>query len=302
MTANPAVLRVLYRGPLESCNFDCHYCPFGKVPLREDELSSDFAALDRFVTWALGASLRLGVFFTPWGEALVHAPYQRALARLSHADHIERVAIQTNLSAAVDWLFDSRAERIAFWATWHPDYAPLDRFLRRVEHVRAAGARLSVGVVAQREHFQAIAAIHERLPPDVYLWINANKRLEPAYSDEEVAFLTHVDPLFPWNRTPHQSLGQPCDAGRTAITVDGEGQVRRCHFVPDVIGHIDGDLGLGSRVCPKSACRCHIGYVHLPTLGLGSVYGRNVLERIPAAHWPGWTTLAERRGKALTVP
>ncbi|MEM6929859.1 MAG: radical SAM protein, partial [Myxococcota bacterium] len=135
------MLRVLYRGPLESCNYDCGYCPFGKVPVRDDELTQDFAALERFVDWCLAQARSLGVFFTPWGEALVHRPYQQAIARLSH--HVERVAIQTNLSAPLGWLTGARSERVAFWATWHPDYADLDAFLRRVDRVRAAGARLS---------------------------------------------------------------------------------------------------------------------------------------------------------------
>lgn len=288
-------LRVLYRGPLESCNFDCPYCPFGKVTLREDELVQDFAALDRFVGWALGQTRRLGIFFTPWGEALIHAPYRNALRDLSHAPHVERVAIQTNLSPSASWLATTRPERIAFWATWHPAYAPLAGFLQRVHAVREAGARVSVGVVGQREHFDAIRTLHHALPDDVYLWINANKRIDPPYRDAEVAFLRFVDPLFDLNRTPHDSVGQTCGAGREAITVDGTGAVRRCHFVPEVIGHIDGDLGLAERPCPNRQCRCHIGYVHLDALGLDAVYGDGILERIPAPDWPGWSTLAKRR-------
>ena len=295
-------LRVLYRGPLESCNYDCGYCPFGKVDVRDDELERDFAALERFVGWCLARSRPLGVFFTPWGEALVHRPYQRAIVRLSQHEPIDRVAIQTNLSAPLGWLGESKAERVAFWATWHPDHASLDAFLRRVMRVREAGARLSVGVVGQREHFDAIARLHARLPADVYLWINANKRLDPPYHDDELAFLRFVDPLFDYNRVPHDSLGRPCGAGSHAITVDGDGRVRRCHFVPTVIGHLDDDLGLAPRTCPNPTCRCHIGYVHRPDLGLGPIFGDGVLERIPAPHWPGWPTLTVRRGQNPPFP
>lgn len=291
------VLRVLYRGPLQSCNYDCGYCPFGKIAVRDDELHRDFAALERFVGWCIGQSRRLGVFFTPWGEALVHASYQRAIARLSRHGAVQRVAIQTNLSAPLGWLGDARAERVAFWATWHPDFVELDAFLRRVDRVRAAGARLSVGVVGQREHFDAIAALHRRLSPDVYLWINANKRLDPPYTDDELGFLRFVDPLFDLNRLPHDSLGQRCGAGETAITVDGEGAVRRCHFVPEVIGDLD-DLGLAERPCPNQACRCHIGYAHLRRLELDAVYGDGLLERIPTPGWAGWAELASRRAHA----
>jgi biotin synthase-like enzyme len=34
-------LSVLYRGPLSSCNYDCHYCPFAKHHETSAELRRD---------------------------------------------------------------------------------------------------------------------------------------------------------------------------------------------------------------------------------------------------------------------
>jgi hypothetical protein len=70
--------------------------------------------------------------------------------------------------------------------------------------------------------------------------------------------------------------------------VDGEGTVRRCHFVPAVLGNLyDGSYlpALRRRPCPLDVCDCHIGYVHLEPLGLDEVFAGGVLERIPSA-WP----------------
>ncbi|MDZ7912388.1 MAG: hypothetical protein U5O16_11245 [Rhodococcus sp. (in: high G+C Gram-positive bacteria)] len=68
--------------------------------------------------------------------------------------------------------------------------------------------------------------------------------------------------------------------------MDGDGTIRRCHFVPEVIGNLyDGALEkvLAARECPKALCDCHIGYVHLESLPLYDAFAGGVLERIPAS-------------------
>ena len=44
-------LTLYYRGPLSSCNYDCHYCPFAKTTASQEELSDDQQKLERFVNW-----------------------------------------------------------------------------------------------------------------------------------------------------------------------------------------------------------------------------------------------------------
>lgn len=107
----------------------------------------------------------------------------------------------------------------------------------------------------------------------------------PHLFDPEAADWTSVDPLFPYSRHPHSSAGLPCRTGESVISVDGEGTVRRCHFVPAELGNLyDGSYrtALEPRTCPLAACDCHIGYVHLETLPLYDVFAGGVLERIPA--------------------
>ena len=159
-----------------------------------------------------------------------------------------------------------------------------ERFLAKCRELLDRGVRFSVGVVGLKGHFAEIEALRRELPPKVYLWVNAFKREPDYYPPELVEELTQIDPLFPVNNQYHRSRGEPCRAGSTAIAVDGDGTIRRCHFVREPIGNLyapDFEGCLAERPCPNDTCGCHIGYVHMPELGLYDVFGGGVLERIP---------------------
>src|SRR5207245_92249 len=81
----------------------------------------------------------------------------------------------------------------------------------------------------------AARAIRAALPADTYVWINAVKAL--AYSAGEIAAWQAIDPLFRVNLERWPSQGRACGAGERAITVDGEGTMRRCHFIEHPIGN-----------------------------------------------------------------
>jgi MoaA/NifB/PqqE/SkfB family radical SAM enzyme len=280
-------LTILYRGPLSSCNYDCWYCPFAKRQESAAELARDRAALERFVTWVEDhPHIEVRILFTPWGEALVRRWYQGALVRLTSLPHVPRVAIQTNLSCPLYWIDACDKERLALWTTYHPGEVELPRFVARCRELDRLGARYSVGVVGLKEHADAIEALRHELAPQVYLWINAYKDEADYYRDDDVRRFTEIDPLFPINNVRHPSLGKPCRAGHAVISVDGDGIMRRCHFIKEPIGCLyDADFAkaLSPRTCTNATCGCHIGYVHLEELGLDRVYGDGLLERIPAS-------------------
>ncbi|MET0422367.1 MAG: STM4011 family radical SAM protein [Actinoplanes sp.] len=277
-------LTILYRGPLASCNYDCPYCPFGKRRDPPELLRADRADLDRFTGWVRATTdVRLSVLFTPWGEGLTRSWYRDAMVALSHLPHVDRVAIQTNLAVRVGWLADADPATAALWTTYHPGQVSRDRFLSRCADLTALGIRYSVGVVGLPEHLNEARELRSALPPEVYLWVNAadGHRYDAA---AEQAW-TELDPLFGYSVRPHLSLDRPCHAGETAISVRGDGTVRRCHFVDEPIGNLyDGSwrAGLRPRNCVNAVCDCHIGYVHLKPLGLRDVFAGGVLERIPA--------------------
>ncbi|RJL30180.1 radical SAM protein [Bailinhaonella thermotolerans] len=284
---------MLYRGPLASCDYDCPYCPFAKRRDRPEELRRDRAALERFAGWVAERDFPVSVLFTPWGEGLVRSWYRRAVAGLSRLPHVRRVAIQTNLSGRLTWLDDADPERVALWATYHPGQVPYDRFVGRCRELAARGVRFSVGVVGLAEHLEPARRLRAELPPEVYLWVNAAEGHE--YTDAEAAPWAAIDPLFGYSRRPHESRGLPCRTGDDVISVSGDGTVRRCHFLPEVIGNLyDGSYldGLRPRPCPADRCDCHIGYVHLEPLGLYDVFAGGILERVPA----GWPDQVSRSG------
>lgn len=280
--------QILYRGSLSSCNYACQYCPFAKARNTREELRADREQLGRFVQWANAQHQQMGIFFTPWGEAIIHRYYRRAMIELSHLSHVVRVVMQTNLSGKLTELSDADPSKLALWTTFHPGEVSIDRFIGRLEQLSALGIRFSVGAVGLREHLSAIEMLRHRLNREIYLWVNAYKRVADYYTSEEVQRIRSVDPYFDLNRHAYDSFGKPCGTGETSFTVDERGDARRCHFVDEPIGNIYSDdvfAILRPRACPNSRCGCHIGYVHRPQLALDELFGENVLERVPQ-HWP----------------
>ncbi|MET7418403.1 STM4011 family radical SAM protein [Dactylosporangium sp. NPDC005555] len=274
-------MKILYRGPLASCNYDCPYCPFAKRRDPPGLLREDRKALERFVGWvAAHPGEPIEVLFTPWGEGLTRTWYRDALIRLSHLPHVGRAAIQTNLAGRLGWVAGADPDTLALWCTYHPGQVARDRFLAQLAVLRRHGIRHSVGVVGLPEHLAEAVALRETLPPDVYLWVNAADG--HTYAPEEEAAWTGVDPLFGYSVRPHPSRGAACRTGDEVISVLGDGTVRRCHFVPDRLGNLyDGTWQRTREPCPKGECDCHIGYVHLRTLPLYDVFAGGILERVP---------------------
>ncbi len=277
-------LNILYRGPLESCNYDCHYCPFAKTKNTREELAIDKACLERFVDWVGEQPYPIGILFTPWGEGLIRAYYQKNLVRLSQLPQVEKVAIQTNLSCKLDWLKAADQKAIALWTTFHPTEISIEKFLQKCEALRQLDIRFSVGIVGKKENFEAAKILRTQLPSSVYVWVNAYKREPDYYTKEDIRFLNEVDPLFNLNNTIYKTKGKACFAGESSISIDGNGDVRRCHFISNKIGNIyEQPISeiLAPAACTNTTCRCYIGYMNLKSLNLEQIYGNQILERIP---------------------
>lgn len=284
-------LSILYRGALASCNYACSYCPFAKHRESKAEAQADLQGLELLTRWLEGLeNYRLQLLFTPWGEALVRPRYQQLLYRLSLLPQIHKLAFQTNLSPSLGFLDQFAPEqlsKLAFWCTFHPSQIKLKRFLAQVKALQQRGIRCSVGVVGLPSQFEAIHELKQNLPEGIYLWVNAWRKghqLYP-YSQEQLAFLKRIDAYFSLNQQAYLSRGLECWAGETVISLDQLGNLRRCHFVGQVLGNIqepDWQSKLKPRSCPNQHCDCHIGYVHLKSLNLYQTFEGGVLERIPA--------------------
>lgn len=279
-------LSVLYRGALSSCNYGCDYCPFAKHVESREEHEHDNIALMRFVDRVTELSgHQFEIFFTPWGEALIHKRYQNAVARLSRAAHVGKVAIQTNLSCDLKWLDDCNKSKVGLWCTYHPTEIARAKFLDKCHELVERDVRFSVGVVGLKEHFAEIVFLRNELPESVYMWINAFKRTAQYYESSDLRLLESIDPLFSINNQYHSSLGRDCRCGSSVFSVDQNGDMRRCHFIKDVIGNFydEFESELVASPCTNQVCGCHIGYVHMNDLKLYEVFGNGVLERIPEA-------------------
>jgi hypothetical protein len=221
---------------------------------------------------------------------------------LTGLPQVVRAAVQTNLSCGLDWVDACDRDRLALWATFHPGRVARDRFLAKCRRLHRDSVRFSVGVVGLREHFADIVALRRELPEDVYLWVNAYKDQPDYYHPGETEWLAAIDPLFPFNNRRHPSLDRSCRAGASVVSVDGDGTVRRCHFIRAPLGNLyepGFERVLGERPCTNLTCGCHIGYVHLDELGLYPVFGDGVLERIPAE--PVWRDTAGRLPLPLPI-
>jgi organic radical activating enzyme len=278
---------LLYRGPLSSCNYSCAYCPFAKRVDSRSQLRGDRASLERFVNWIAEQSAeRWRILFTPWGEALIRPWYRAAMIRMSQMPQVDRVCVQTNLSCSTAWIGECNVDRLSLWATYHPTEVDAAEFAAKVLQLRSSNVQLSVGMVAVPGTLGEIQAMRDRLPADVYLWLNAQQPRRRPYADDELARLSEIDPQFRFTLRPERSRGLPCPTGEDAFTVDGAGAMRRCHFVDEVIGNIYAPQwrhALRPRRCPNATCTCYLGMSQLRFAELAPFYGEHLLERMRAS-------------------
>jgi MoaA/NifB/PqqE/SkfB family radical SAM enzyme len=283
-------LKILYRGHLTDCNYTCAYCPFSKTKNTKAEQQQDRVALTAFVDWVAqnsNAERPIEILFTPYGEAMVRPWYRQAFVQLSHLSFVKKVAVQTNLSWHTHWLSEANSDRVAIWATYHPDFISIKKFLEKCAQLSRLGVAYSVGVVGLREQFDKIQALRNLLPASTYLWINAYKDVPLYYSSDEIELLTTIDPHFPTNLRDYASNNQACRTGYEVVSIEGNGDLYRCHFIKEKRGNIFKDeleKMLWRSPCTRNICDCHIGYVHMDNLNLYALYGDRVLERIPQTY------------------
>ena len=278
-------ISILYRGDLSGCNYDCGYCPFAKRVDDKAVLAKDAADLARFVEWIKAQpDGEFKILFTPWGEALIRKAYQRALCTLSHLPQVKRVTIQTNLSCKFGWIDGLNPDTASLWCTYHPTETMLEKFIAKCAILDAAKIPYCVGTVGIKETFSNIKALRAALPEHIYLWVNALKdKGDNYYTDTDIQTLTQIDKLFPVNLKDYPSMGKPCRAGATSISVDGDGNVRRCHFIPEIIGNLYDDnfkLAQTPTPCKRRICDCHIGYANMPELDLDDQFDGWALGRM----------------------
>ena len=295
-------LTILYRGPLASCNYDCPYCPFAKRRDSPGQLRADRAALERFTAWVRrnpDRRPRSSVLFTPWGEGLIRSWYREALVGSPTCRTSERVAIQTNLAGRTGVAGRGATRRaVALWCTYHPGQAPHDRLPRPVPRAARRWACASrVGVVGLPEHLDEARRLRARAARRG-LPVGQRGRGAHAMTPTQEADVDGARPALRLQRAPARARpGTSAGPASRSSRCDGDGTVRRCHFVPaDWATSTTAPTAPALRpaALPASpSCDCHIGYVHLKTLPLL----RRLRRRRAGAHpAPGARRAAVRSG------
>lgn len=248
-----------YRGSLKSCNYKCSYCPFSKNPeSSKEELKKDEECLVKFVSYLTdriaAGNGKCAVQIVPYGEALVHGYYWRELARLSSNPGIEACGAQTNLSFDIDKMTgiflknNGDLKKARLWCTFHPQMVTAGRFISQCKKLSEYGILYCAGVVGEPSHINGIRYLRERLPDDVYLFINKMDGLKRRYTQEEIQAFSEIDEYFETGLRHHKADINKC---RGICFVEADNTKKRCNIC------LPGKDGI---ICTRKECSCYLSY------------------------------------------
>lgn len=283
-----SIRRIYYRGKLNTCNYTCSYCPFGRkshqLPTAEDK-----QAWERFITaieqWE-GESLQL--FIIPYGEALIHRYYREGIVRLASLPQVTGISCQTNLSfPAARWLDELHASaapvsKMKLWASFHPEMTSVNDFVQQLHTLHQAGMEVCAGAVGNPTAKITLHELRNALSPEIYLFINAMQGLKTPLSEEDIRFFSQLDNLFEYDLKNAPARWDDCSGGRSSCFVDWKGDMYACPRSQVKIGNFYEDNGLDlSLPCRRKVCDCYIAFSNLCSHPLQQVMGDGVLWRIP---------------------
>lgn len=262
--------QIFYRGLLKSCNYSCEYCPFSKH-VSKRELEQDAVELERFVTFVTQSAQVGAIQIVPYGEALIHEYYWRAMAALSRLPQVEMVGCQTNLSFSVKHMlevFDEEGgmrEKLSLWCTFHPTMVSVESFLVQCNILEQERTAFCVGSVGVPEHRDVLLELREKLPGSVYMWVNPMDGLARAYTPEEVAAFVKIDPFFPYSNRHMKANPKQCRGCKgEALFVHANGDITACNMSKRKLGNLYEEFDLSAPVevnsCGQRECSCFLAY------------------------------------------
>lgn len=226
--------RIYYRGKLNSCNYTCSYCPFGKKSHLADT-TQDEQAWNRFIAaieqWK-GEPLQL--FIIPYGEALIHRYYRKGMMHLAALPQVAGISCQTNLSfPAKHWLDEIRVtptviSKIRLWASFHPEMTSVEKFAHQIHILHHAGIQVCAGAVGNPSAKAVLNDLRNALLPDIYLFINAMQGLRAPLSQEDIQFFRQLDNLFEYDLKNAPVQWEVCAGGRNNCFIDWKGDMYAC--------------------------------------------------------------------------
>lgn len=269
---------VYYRGPLRICNYDCSYCPFRAGHLRKntnisDHLAEDEAALKRFCEKMLAVGNNRRILLIPQGEALIHDYYHGYIKQLADSAIIKSIGCQTNLSFNIERFARRLAgvtDKVSLWCTFHPAQIAVTDFLRQCERLKAWGIKFCVGAVGHPDYLPVLQSLRDKLPSDIYLWINGIKGRNRSYTAAEIRAFTALDPLFELEINALPADCRLCHGGRESIFVDGGGDIYACKISKVRLGnlyqaHTRSRAEISRplpQICQARSCNCYLAYAN----------------------------------------
>ena len=283
-----SIKRIYYRGKLNSCNYTCSYCPFGKKS-HLTATTQDEQAWNRFITaieqWKGGP---LQLFIIPYGEALIHRYYRKGIIHLAALPQVAGISCQTNLSFSADeWLDEFSAtptliSKIKIWASFHPEMTSVESFVRRLHTLYNAGIQVCAGAVGNPMAKSVLGDLRNALLPDIYLFINAMQGLKSPLSVEDIRFFTQLDNLFEYDLKNASAQWTICSGGRSSCFIDWKGDIFACPRSQVKIGNLYQNQILDLLLpCRRKVCDCYIAFSNLTNHPLHRIMGAGAFWRIP---------------------
>ena len=283
-----SIKRIYYRGKLNSCNYTCSYCPFGKKS-HLTATTQDEQAWNRFITaieqWQGGP---LQLFIIPYGEALIHRYYRKGIIHLAALPQVAGISCQTNLSFSADeWLDEFSAtptliSKIKIWASFHPEMTSVESFVRRLHTLYNAGIQVCAGAVGNPMAKSVLGDLRNALLPDIYLFINAMQGLKSPLSVEDIRFFTQLDNLFEYDLKNASAQWTICSGGRSSCFIDWKGDIFACPRRQVKIGNFYQNQMLAPLLpCRRKVCDCYIAFSNLTNHPLHRIMGAGAFWRIP---------------------
>lgn len=265
---NSSLKNIYYRGILSSCNYSCSYCPFAKRKSNQAELKKDFQQLNRFYREIENTTFDkpVGIFFTPYGEALIHNYYIEMMAKLSKLKSIKYVSCQTNFSFDIDKFLglikenDGDLSKIKLWATYHSEMIDPEIFSNKAKII-SEHIDISVGMVAIPGKSDEVVEFREVLSQNIYLWINGKAREKSRYTKKEIDKLINVDPLFGSELFRHKVEKNCCTSGVESIFIEANGDIYPCNINKNKLGNFyESKISWKEVSCKRRICDCFLAY------------------------------------------
>ncbi|NBI85873.1 hypothetical protein D3Z47_06475 [Lachnospiraceae bacterium] len=306
---------IVYRGSLKSCNYHCSYCPFSKHRISAAELKKDraqwFSFIQSFKEHSKSQNIR-ALLVAPYGEALIHPWYWEGLALVSACQNTDAIGAQTNLSFPLTPSLSQFTnhggilKKLRLWATFHPQMATAKTFASKCTALTNAGVSLCAGAVGVPDHIGVLQTLREKLPKEIYLWINKMDGLKRPYTKEEQDAFLQIDPYFLRELAPVPADMSEC-CGR--LFVEGDGKLHTCNISPAL------HTGQKKPVipspfpppqCSRRLCSCYLAYGGRSSFLNQILFGPYPLFRIPrrpkAVFLDIEGTLLHKQGKTTCIP